>query len=62
MQWIFNATVAFSFPIALEYIGNPTFFVFAVINVGSLLFVFFCLPETKGKSLEEIEKHMKKEL
>ncbi|MET0124758.1 MAG: MFS transporter, partial [Pseudomonas caspiana] len=41
---------------------NPTFFVFAVINVGSLLFVFFCLPETKGKSLEQIEKHMKKEL
>jgi sugar porter (SP) family MFS transporter len=62
MQWIFNATVAFTFPIALEFLGNPTFFAFAVINVGSLLFVFFCLPETKGKSLEEIEKHMKKEL
>lgn len=62
MQWLFNAAVAFTFPIALESIGNSTFFIFAVINVGSLLFVFFCLPETKGKSLEEIEKHMKKEL
>ena len=62
MQWIFNATVAFTFPIAIDALGNPTFFAFAVINVGSLLFVFFCLPETKGKSLEQIEKHMKKEL
>jgi sugar porter (SP) family MFS transporter len=62
MQWIFNATVAFLFPMALEKLGNPTFYIFAVINVGSLLFVFFCLPETKGKSLEQIEKHMKKEL
>ncbi|HEX8594506.1 MAG TPA: sugar porter family MFS transporter [Pseudomonas sp.] len=62
MQWLFNAAVAFTFPMALAALGNPTFFVFAVINVGSLLFVFFCLPETKGKSLEQIEKHMKKEL
>ncbi|WP_162863930.1 sugar porter family MFS transporter, partial [Pseudomonas viridiflava] len=26
------------------------------------IFVFLCLPETKGKSLELIEKHLKKEL
>ncbi|WP_282368063.1 sugar porter family MFS transporter [Pseudomonas sp. PS02290] len=62
MQWLFNATVAFLFPIAVDTIGNPTFFVFAAINIGSLIFVFLCLPETKGKSLEQIEKHMKKEL
>jgi major inositol transporter-like SP family MFS transporter len=62
MQWLFNALVAFLFPMALAAVGNPTFFIFAVINVGSLLFVFFCLPETKGKSLEQIERHMKKEL
>ncbi|EIK96203.1 sugar transporter family protein [Pseudomonas sp. M47T1] len=62
MQWLFNATVAFVFPIAVSSLGNPTFFVFAAINVGSLVFVFLCLPETKGKSLEQIEKHMKKEL
>lgn len=62
VQWLFNASVAFSFPLAIAALGNPTFFVFAAINVGSLAFVFFCLPETKGKSLEQIEKHMKKEL
>jgi major inositol transporter-like SP family MFS transporter len=62
LQWLFNASVAFTFPLAISALGNPTFFVFAVINLGSLLFVFFCLPETKGKSLEQIEKHMKREL
>ncbi|WAH56840.1 sugar porter family MFS transporter [Pseudomonas silvicola] len=62
MQWLFNATVAFLFPIAISSLGNPTFYVFAAINVGSLLFVALCLPETRGKSLEQIEKHMKKEL
>ena len=62
LQWLFNATVAFLFPIAVDTLGNPTFFVFAAINIGSLIFVFLCLPETKGKSLEQIEKHMKKEL
>jgi sugar porter (SP) family MFS transporter len=62
MQWLFNATVAFLFPMAVDTLGNPTFFVFAAINIGSLIFVFTCLPETKGKSLEQIEKHMKKEL
>ena len=62
MQWLFNATVAFVFPIAVSSLGNPTFFVFAAINIGSLIFVCLCLPETKGKSLEQIEKHMKKEL
>ncbi|RMV22337.1 Sugar transporter protein [Pseudomonas savastanoi] len=62
MQWLFNASVAFTFPIAVDTIGNPTFLIFAAINVGSLIFVFLCLPETKGKSLEQIEKHLKKEL
>ncbi|MBF7141337.1 MULTISPECIES: sugar porter family MFS transporter [Pseudomonas] len=62
LQWLFNASVAFTFPLAISALGNPTFFVFAAINIGSLIFVFFCLPETKGKSLEQIEKHMKREL
>ncbi len=62
IQWVFNALVAFAFPLTLAAMGNATFLIFAVLNVCSALFVFFCLPETKGKSLEAIEKHMKKEL
>ncbi|XP_048141563.1 probable polyol transporter 4 isoform X1 [Rhodamnia argentea] len=32
-----------------------TFFVFAVISALSVIFVHICVPETKGKSLEQIE-------
>lgn len=61
-QWIFNALVALLFPIAMAQFGSATFFVFAAINVGSLVFVATCLPETKGKSLEGLEKYLEKEL
>uniref|UniRef100_A0A7C9A0Q7 Major facilitator superfamily (MFS) profile domain-containing protein n=2 Tax=Opuntia streptacantha TaxID=393608 RepID=A0A7C9A0Q7_OPUST len=32
-----------------------TFFAFAVVSALAVLFVYKCVPETKGKSLEEIE-------
>lgn len=61
-QWLANATVAFLFPLALAGFGSYTFLVFAVINVMSLIFVFAFVPETRGKSLEQIEKHMEEQL
>ncbi|TBU74655.1 MFS transporter [Pseudomonas daroniae] len=62
MFWIFNAIVAFVFPVALTYFGGMTFFLFAVINIGSIIFCSLCLPETKGLSLEEIEQLMEQRL
>ena len=59
---IFNATVAFLFPVFLHAIGPGTFFVFATINVLSLCFVARFLPETKGLSLEKLETHLKDHL
>lgn len=56
--WIFNAIVAFVFPIALSYFGGMTFFLFAVVNVFSIIFCMRFVPETKGLSLEEIERLM----
>ncbi|WP_408873429.1 sugar porter family MFS transporter [Gluconobacter roseus] len=61
-QWMFNATVAFVFPIMLHWAGSWTFYVFALINLCSLLFVMKCLPETKGMTLEELETHLEQEL
>lgn len=61
-QWVFNALVALLFPLALAQFGSATFFVFAGVNVASLVFVALCLPETRGKSLEGLEKHLEKEL
>lgn len=61
-QWVFNGLVALLFPIAMAHFGSTTFYLFAAINVGSFIFVAACLPETKGKSLEGLEKHLQKAL
>jgi len=55
-----NSIVSFSiatvFPIELEYLGaSTTFFAFAALGFLTLLFVIRFIPETKGKSLEELE-------
>ncbi|WP_349571101.1 sugar porter family MFS transporter [Azotobacter salinestris] len=60
--WIFNAIVAFIFPIALSIFGGMTFFLFALVNIASIIFCAMCLPETKGLTLEEIEQLMERRL
>ncbi|KAL9234084.1 hypothetical protein vseg_008993 [Gypsophila vaccaria] len=40
---------------------SGTFFVFAVVSALSVVFVYTCVPETKGKSLEEIELMFEKD-
>ncbi|XP_057373147.1 facilitated trehalose transporter Tret1-like [Daphnia carinata] len=45
------------FPDMLIQLGNDvTFFIFSGCTVTSIAFVYFLLPETKGKTLEEIEQ------
>ena len=38
---------------------NVAFGIFAVLCLAAGLFIKFCIPETKGKSLEDIEKELK---
>lgn len=55
-QWIFNFLVVLLFPHVLSSLGGATtFLVLAIMSLLQWLFTFFYLPETKGKSLEEIE-------
>ncbi|RWR09117.1 sugar porter family MFS transporter [Paenirhodobacter populi] len=62
VQWLFNATVAFCFPVLLHLFGSGTFFLFAAINVLSLIFVIRVVPETRGRSLEKLEAHLEERL
>ena len=62
-QWLFNGIVANSFPVVNRselnmqgFNGALPYFVFAFFCIVAFIFVWKLLPETKGKSLEEIEK------
>lgn len=73
--WFFNTIVSFTFfklvralaipgselNIAGETTGNPAgaFFFYSLIALVGLVWGYFFVPETKGVSLEKIEKHWK---
>lgn len=55
--WSACFLLTYSFPILNSAAGTGlTFWLYAVICVGGLIFVYNRLPETKGKTLEEIER------
>jgi major inositol transporter-like SP family MFS transporter len=54
--WITNFIIGLLFPIMLDKMGlSVTFFVFAVVGCVSIFLMAKFLPETKGRTLEEIE-------
>ncbi len=62
-QWLFNGIVAYSFPVIngsklnqVEFNGALSYFIFAAMCIATIIFVWKFIPETKGKSLEQIEK------
>ncbi|HNE28085.1 MAG TPA: sugar porter family MFS transporter [Saprospiraceae bacterium] len=58
-HWVFAALIANIFPwLAGRFGGGPIFAFFAVMMVFQLLFVWKMMPETKGVSLEELEKQL----
>jgi Na+/alanine symporter len=56
-HWVFAAIIAGTFPYIASTLGaGTTFAIFAFIMIFQLLFVWKMMPETKNKTLEEIEK------
>lgn len=55
--WITNFLVSLVFPILLGHLGlSTTFMIFGGLNIVAVIGVMIFLPETKDKTLEEIEK------
>lgn len=55
-NWGSNFLVALSFPIILAGFGGAgAFWLFAVLGIVAWVFVFLRVPETKGRTLEQIE-------
>lgn len=55
-QYLFNAIFAAAFPVALEKFGGVVFLLFALLSALGLWYVLTRIPETAGRSLEEIEE------
>lgn len=58
MQLFFFIIILFIFPPFFSFsdaIGiGPTFITYGFISYGAAVFIFLCVPETKSKTLEEI--------
>ena len=60
--WIANAFVAFAFPPTVAALGiAPTFFIFVVLGLAALLFIWKQAPETRGRSLEQLEDQFRRD-
>ncbi|MBS1521357.1 MAG: sugar porter family MFS transporter [Bacteroidetes bacterium] len=58
-HWVMAAIIAFSFPFFAEKLGGAvTFSFFGTMMVLQLIFVWWFMPETKGKSLEQIDTNI----
>ena len=54
--WIGTFTLTLTFPSLINALGGAiTFWIYGAICIFGLVFMFFVLPETKGKTLEELE-------
>ena len=57
--WVACFILTYTFPILNEWLkASGTFWIYGAICVAGFFFIRARLPETKGKSLEEIEKEI----
>lgn len=54
-QWAANYFISASYPSMMEYSGGVTYSFYGLMSVLSFIFVWKFVPETKGKTLEEME-------
>ena len=56
-HWVFAALITLMGPVLMEIYpeGYQIFIIFAICMIVQLLFTHFIMPETKGKSLEELK-------
>jgi fatty acid desaturase len=59
-NWLANFVVSLTFLSLLKGLGNvTTFLLYAVLSLAGLFFCFRFVPETKGVSLEIIERNLR---
>jgi sugar porter (SP) family MFS transporter len=57
-NWISNLLVSLTFLSLLQVLGaSLTFWTYGILAVAAWFFCYYLVPETKGRTLEEIEHH-----
>jgi sugar porter (SP) family MFS transporter len=60
-NWAANLAVSITFLTLINVAGKPgTFWIYAFLGVLAFIFCWVLVPETKGKTLEQIERYWKK--
>ena len=56
-NWTANFLVSLSFPVLQAMMGPSLWFLYAAMGVAAFIFIVRWVPETKGKSLEDISRN-----
>lgn len=59
-QWAANYFISSTYPAMMEFSGAMTYGFYGLMAVISAVFVWKMIPETKGKTLEQMEEYWKK--
>ncbi|MBR8535031.1 D-xylose transporter XylE [Carboxylicivirga sediminis] len=59
-QWAANYFISSTYPAMMEFSGGMTYMFYGIMSILSAIFVWKMVPETKGKSLEEMEEVIEK--
>lgn len=59
-QWAANYFISSTYPAMMEFSSGGTYWFYGIMSIISFFFVWKMIPETKGKTLEEMELLWKK--
>jgi MFS family permease len=60
-NWTANFLVSLSFPVLQVMLGPSIWFLYAAMGAAAFVFIIGYVPETKGKSLEDISRQWRTE-
>ncbi|KFK43195.1 hypothetical protein AALP_AA1G092500 [Arabis alpina] len=54
-NWLFTWIIVYSFNFMIQWSSSGTYFIFSGISLATVVFVWTLVPETKGRTLEDIQ-------
>ncbi|KAH7062984.1 hypothetical protein BKA63DRAFT_429064 [Paraphoma chrysanthemicola] len=55
INWIVDFGITKATPSMMTHLGWGTFLLYAVLTYSGVVFIFFCMPEMKGRSIESMD-------